>query len=158
MIVVLIIVGFVGYSYYEIVNSNGQVNVSVTGSDFSAQSFNLTFTAVDIRSSNYSMWTNYSTGANTVNLVDYRTPASYSFGNISLIEGNYTMIRFNITRVTITVNGTSHNLRLLHPYASTTGNFPIPAKITTYFKLEFVLNGNINMTSYTFNPVIQVLK
>jgi hypothetical protein len=156
LVVVLVIVGFVAYSYYEIENSNGHVNVSVTSSAFNAKSLNITITAIDLRSSNYSLWTNYSTGGTRINLMDYQNPHSYSFGNISLIEDNYTMIRFNVTSATAEVNGTHFNLKLNRDYAEVGGNFDIPARLTTYFTLEFVLDGNINMTSHTFSPEIQV--
>lgn len=156
MIVVLIIVGFVGYSYYEIENSNGIVNISITSSGYNAQ-FNLTFTSIDLRSSNYSLWTNYSTGGTTIDLADYEVPGNFQFGSVSLIEGNYTMIRLNLTNAELSENGVAHKLNLLHSYAYVTGDFVIPAKVTTYFTLEFQLSGNINMTTHTFNPVIQVL-
>ncbi|WP_393970823.1 DUF4382 domain-containing protein [Oxyplasma meridianum] len=159
--VVLVIVGFVAYSYYEIENSNGQVDVSInssnTSSNYSAKSLNITITAIDLRSSNYSLWTNYSTGSVHIDLLDYITPHKYSFGNISLIEGDYTMIRLNITSATAVVNETPVHINLNRKYAEVAGNFDIPARTTTYFNLEFLLDGNFNMTSDTFNPDIQVL-
>jgi len=157
LVVVLVIVGFVAYSYYEVENSNGHVNVSVTSSNYSAKSLNITITAIDLRSSNYSLWTNYSTGGTHIDLLDYINTHSYSFGNISLIEGEYTMIRFNITSAAAEVNGTLKNLNLNRDYAEVAGNFDIPARSTTYFTLEFLLEDNINMTSHIFNPEIQLV-
>lgn len=157
LLVVLVILGFVAYSYYEIENSNGQVNVSVTSSTYGAQSLNITITAIDLRSSNHSLWTNYSTCGTQVDLLDYLNPHSHSFGNISLIEGDYTMIRFNLTSAAAEINGTTVHLNLVRNYAAVAGNFHITARSTTYFTVEFLIDGNIDMTSHTLNPEIQLL-
>lgn len=157
LVVVLVIAGFAAYSYYEIENSNGHVNISITSSPYNAQSLNVTITTIDLRSSNYSLWTNYSTGGTQINLMDYETPHSYSFGNISLIEGNYTMIRFNITSASAVINGKVLKLKLNRDYAATAGDFNISARVITHFTLEFELDGNVNMTSHTFNPEIDLV-
>ena len=154
-VVVLVLAGFGGYSYYTGSQQNGHLALTVADAPLSSSvsAVYITFSAVSIHN-NSTGWTNYSVQKTTVNILGLTTSNASLLSNISLHAGKYTMIRLYISNVTVNLLGQNETFSLNAPFAFVNHPFTVSAHSTTGITIDFHLNQDLNLNSKTFTPYV----
>jgi hypothetical protein len=159
VLVVVVVGGIVGFLFYA--PSNVQISIRdppQQSYDPSIQAIYVTFTSIDIHTANAasdSGWHTITTGA-TVNLFTVLN-ASKVLGKASLPAGKYTELRFNVSKVIVTLSGVNVT------YTIPSGSLKIPITgagaqaygsltVNVELDLSFKTNEILNPTQ-TLNPV-----
>src|SRR5256712_3188592 len=159
LVLVLVVVGgVVGFLFYA--PSNVQISIRDPPQqpyDSSITAIFVTFTSIDIHAANAgsdSGWHTITTGA-TVNLFTVLN-VSKVLGKASLPAGKYTELRFNVSKVVVTINGVngtytipSLKIPITGAGAQAYGALTVNVELDLSFKTSEILNN----PTLTLNPV-----
>ncbi len=157
VVVAVILIGVGGYSAYSFLN-HGTLNISAADVPINSNvtGVYITFTSFSLHS-NSSGWTNYTIPSKTVNIFGVSLNNSSFLGSLSIPTGKYTMIRVQVSAVSVDIAGTNETFTLASHDAFLNHPFTISAHTTTHLTLEFNLSQDLNLSSKIFTPYIGVV-
>lgn len=153
-VIIVAVIG--GGSYYALSNnmsgSSGTMKVYAQDAPLlNVSAVYMTFTNVSVHG-NQTGWQNFSTGAETVNILGVTSSNATLLKGVSLTAQKYTVIRLYISRVTVDVNGVNVTFHLSAPFAFINHPFNVSAGGTTSIHFEFNLKSDLNLNSQVFTP------
>ena len=157
VVAAVIVIGVGGYSAYSMFN-HGTLNISAADIPINSNvtGVYITFTAFSLHS-NSSGWTNYTISSKTVNIFGVTLNNSSFLGSLSIPAGKYTMIKVQVSAVSVDLTGTNESFTLASHYAFLNHPFTISGHSTTHLTLEFNLSQDLNLNSKIFTSYIGVV-
>lgn len=159
-VIVIAIVAIAGAGTYAAITTYGHGTLSLSAADVpvngNVSAVYLTFSEISLHSTSTG-WTNYTMPSRTVDIYGVTLNNSSFLGSLSILAGNYTMVRVYVSAVSVVVADTNESFNISSHSAFLNHPFNVRAFSTTHLTFEFNLNQCLNLNSKVFTPYIGVV-